>query len=151
MALGCSYGSLAYSDQSAAHRWFLNPPAFFFNAPTAQMLTPLWIPGAGYWSFPVNPGSVVGVGGYLLNPCYASIASLGTLLTFDGVRHVVATTLQAEDTFTENGELWIVFQNNHRITMYDFMAINTEMTYTTTSSTTTSSSSSTSSSSTTAP
>ena len=132
MALGCSVGNLAHSDQSATHRWFLNPPAFFFNTPAGEARTPLWIPGASYWSFPVNPGPVVGVGGDLLNPCYAAIATLGTLLTFDGVRHVVDPDLQAEDIFTANGKKWFVAQNNHRITMYDFMAINTEVTTTTT-------------------
>jgi len=53
-------------------------------------------------------------------------------LTFDGVRHVVDPDLQAEDIFTANGKKWFVAQNNHRITMYDFMAINTEVTTTTT-------------------
>lgn len=123
MALGCSSGNLAYSDQSATHRWILNPPAFLFNTPQGQHLTPLWIPGASYWSFPDNPGDIVGTGGLLLDPCYAAIANLGTLLSFDGIRHVVATNLQAEDTVTVDGDTWLIIQNAHRITMYDFMAI----------------------------
>lgn len=151
MALGCSVGNLAHSDQSATHRWFLNPPAFFFNTPAGEARTPLWIPGASYWNFPVNPGEIVGVGGTLLNACYAAISTLGTLLTFDGVRHIVNPNLQAEDTFTANKKQWFVTQNNHRITMYDFMAIDTGIPVTTTTTTTTSSSSTTTTTTTTAP
>jgi hypothetical protein len=150
MALGCGSANLVYSDQVAGHRWFLNPPAFLFNTPQGQNLTPLWIPGAGtYNGFNSLPaGLIVGTLSTLLSPCYAAISALGTLLTLDGVRYVVNPNLQAEDQFTQDTK-WLVVQNIHRLTTYDFMAINTEITVTTTSTTTTTTTSSSSSSSTT--
>jgi len=135
MALGCSIGNLVHSDQSATHRWFLNPPAFFFNTPAGECRTPLWVPGGTYWSYTLNPGPVIGTTGKLMSPCYSVISTLGTLLTFDGVRHIVDTDLQAEDIVSMDKEKWFVTQNTHRITMYDFMAINTEMAATTTTTT----------------
>lgn len=85
----------------------------------------------------------------LMTPVYVGHETTSAVwMDLDGVYHIAAAGVSSEETLHANQKLHTLFQNIHRTTHYDFMAIEKEDLTTTTTSTT---SSTTSTSTTTAP